>query len=217
MHYFEYVPEITEIFSLNPGTKAFLFDMDGTLINTETLHAKAFYGLLEGQNLENITVNNLYDLCLGQTDEKIFSVLKDHNLLKGKETGELRLAKNALYASFINQAKEEDICLPGVGKLLKDIKSAGHKLALVSSSDRESVETSMKRMDFLELFDLLVTEETTEKNKPHPDPYLYACSQLGESPATCAVFEDSPAGLEAAKSFAPGALIHASWYRPSHD
>lgn len=218
MHYYEQVPEVHEILSLNPGTTAFLFDMDGTLINTEGLHARAFFSLLEAENLDDLSSGShskerLYDLCLGQTDERIFGILRENNLLTGKDLGQLRAMKNALYISYLEALQEEEeVCLPEIGRFLREIHQAGHKMALVTSSDRESAQASMNRFGFSDLFQLMITEESTERNKPHPDPYHLACEKLGATPKSCVVFEDSPTGLLAAKEFSPGAIIHARWY-----
>lgn len=213
MHYFEYVPEISEILSLNPKGSAFLFDMDGTLINTEGLHAKAFMSLLDPSRSSLApSQERLYEMCLGQTDERIFNILNEHQLLDTQDIHSLRARKNSNFIEQLKEVTAEEICLPAIGALLEQIKSLGHKIALVTSSDHESASASMKQMGFLSYFDAFITEESTERNKPHPDPYILACKNLSSSPESCFVFEDSPTGLAAAKDFAPGAIIHACWY-----
>lgn len=217
MRDYRHVPDITEVLERLPGAEAFLFDMDGTILDSEVLHAKAFRSLLEGDvpaslKAQNLSETELYRLCLGQTDERVFSILQGYKLFDGRDPKELRIKKNERYLSLLSETEKERLCLPRMAELLLKIREAGHKLALVTSSDKESARASMLRLGLSDLFHLYVTEESTEKNKPDPAPYFLASQSLGVAPENCVVFEDSPAGLEAASNFGAGAVIRACWY-----
>ena len=212
MHYFEHVPDLTEILGLLPHAKACLFDMDGTLIDTEILHAKAFHKLLELDHPGVFTDQQLHDLCLGATDEGVFRKLQEQDYLSKYQIEELKNKKNDFYLEYLETSLSADICHPQITQLLEKIKHSGKKIGLVTSSDELCATASMKRLGLFAHFDVFVTQESTELNKPDPAPYVKACADLGLAPQECIVFEDSPTGLQAAKAFGPGAIIHARWY-----
>ena len=88
---------------------------------------------------------------------------------------------------------------PGVLDLLNDLKSAGIKLAVATSSSPDIASVLLNRCEIASAFDSVVTTSDAGKSKPAPDVYLLAARRLGVLPEDCLVFEDSPNGLSAAK------------------
>ncbi|MEX0798385.1 MAG: HAD family phosphatase [Bacteriovoracaceae bacterium] len=212
MHHFEHVPEIDEIHALHPGAKACLFDMDGTLMNTEIIHAQAMFKLLEKNHPGSFTLERLADLCLGQTDSYIFQKLREENFLAGFEPADLESQKNSHFLALLETTDPASIFFPEVKLLLEDLTKADFKLALVTSSDKHSSAALLEFLKIGSFFEIILTKESTEKNKPHPDPYLKALEGFGLKPQDCVIFEDSPTGLAAAKRAGAGSIIHARWY-----
>jgi HAD superfamily hydrolase (TIGR01509 family) len=90
--------------------------------------------------------------------------------------------------------------LPGVRTLLRDAKAVGISAAIASSSERSWVEGHLARFALSEFFDVLVCAEDVEHTKPAPDLYLTALRRLRVGAREAMAFEDSPRGVEAAKS-----------------
>ncbi len=89
--------------------------------------------------------------------------------------------------------------LPGAVALVRKLREAGAKEAVVSSAPRQNVETLLDALELSEAFDALVAEEDAQRGKPDPQGYLVAAKRLGEQPENCVVIEDAPGGVEAAK------------------
>jgi HAD superfamily hydrolase (TIGR01509 family) len=88
--------------------------------------------------------------------------------------------------------------LPGAVPLVRRLREAGAKTAVVSSAPRLNVETLLDALGLGDAFDALVAEEDAERGKPDPQGYLVAAERLGVAPQECVVVEDAPGGVEAA-------------------
>lgn len=86
---------------------------------------------------------------------------------------------------------------PGAKELLRSLRDAGVKTALVTMSMRRMAQSVVELIDF-PAFDVIVAGDDATRPKPFPDPYLQACAALGVDPADCVAIEDSPNGLRAA-------------------
>ena len=86
----------------------------------------------------------------------------------------------------------------GIPGLLAEIKDAGLKLGLASSSGRDFIEIVLTKLDILDYFDVIVSGEEVEKSKPDPDIFLKTAGNLGVNPEDCLVIEDSRHGVKAA-------------------
>ncbi len=89
--------------------------------------------------------------------------------------------------------------LPGVVKLLQQIQTAGLKLGIASSSDREWVGGHLNRLELHHFFEVIHTSDDVSHTKPDPELYLLALKSLGLKPEEAIVFEDSPNGVTAAR------------------
>lgn len=92
---------------------------------------------------------------------------------------------------------------PGARELLEALREASVPTALVTMSLRSMADEIISAMPFT-AFDAIVTGDSVEHAKPHPQPYLQAAAELGVDIAECVAFEDSPTGL--ASAFASGAI-----------
>jgi HAD superfamily hydrolase (TIGR01509 family) len=90
--------------------------------------------------------------------------------------------------------------LPGVEARIAEAKSLGALTGVVSTSDREWVETHLKRVGIYHQFDAVITREDVKKVKPDPEPYQKAAAVFEVNPSACIVFEDSMNGVRAAKA-----------------
>jgi HAD superfamily hydrolase (TIGR01509 family) len=172
---------------------AILFDMDGTLIDSEPLWLKAEIEVMAEVGChwdEQDQIN-----CLGGPAERTERYMQErsqnikpygyfinrlHEVMRARITNELDLIPNAL-------------------SLLKECKDAGIKTALVTASSRDLMTIVLKRFP-LGTFDVIVSGDDVEKSKPDPAPYLLAAKQLSVDILKCLVLEDSLTGVQSGLS-----------------
>lgn len=213
MQLFNHVPLISDILGLHATPKACLFDMDGTIMDTEIIHAQALYELVQLHHPNKYTECELYELCLGQTDDFIFDTLRAQNCFLNLTNEKLEALKLEIFLRILKTTPSNKIFIPQIKSLLSELKDKGIKLAVVTSSDKLSAMALLDLLDVAQYFELFITKEDTKLNKPHPDPYLMAYKTLGCEAQECLIFEDSPTGLKAAEIAAPKAIIKAGWYK----
>jgi pyrophosphatase PpaX len=88
----------------------------------------------------------------------------------------------------------------GVEELLERLSAQGRKLGVVTAKRRKTVDLAFAVLPIERYFDVVVTTESTERSKPHPDPVLFALSELGASPGDVAFVGDSPYDVSAGKA-----------------
>lgn len=167
---------------------ALLFDLDGTLIDTETVAQRtglaAFAAM--GYPVDLAFMQRLVGVDLPTSARIIGAALPD-------------LDQKALHAHWHGAfvaAIDEDLPLK---PFALEILSARHRpMALVTSSGRDEAHRKLQRAGLTEFFDTIVTLADVTTPKPAPEPYLIAAERLGIAPARCLVFEDSETGAEAA-------------------
>ncbi|MDP5228663.1 MULTISPECIES: HAD family phosphatase [Arthrobacter] len=174
---------------------AVLFDMDGTLVDTERLWwdavADVAFGL--GHRLGSEDGPDVLGRPSGHTAAHLLATLPSASTLTAEELSE------RLDQAFTELVAQEVVPRPGAMDLLRLLASEGIPTAIVSASPRRVVELVRDRLGH-ELFTLVVAVEDTPASKPAPDPYLEAARRLGAEPSACVVVEDSPVGLAAAEA-----------------
>lgn len=193
-------------FSQKEGTcvsevKAFIFDMDGLLVETESLQIEAFDAFLRLKGIE--PPDELGPSLIGVSIRNNIIRIKEELGLEG-ETDVLVEERNALYLEMLSEAEIE--VMEGVGELFEFAVRHGVKTAVCTSSDRRQLEAVMPRVLAAvgrregpeEFFAAMVCGDDVEHLKPVPDIYLLSAERLGLTPAGCVAFEDSPAGAESA-------------------
>jgi beta-phosphoglucomutase len=164
--------------------KALLFDLDGTLVDTEKLDDMAMWKILKKIGISS---NKKFIGCT--LKEYIQGITKDKSLqerIKKEFTREYE---------FILKSTE----LKLNHKLLSLLKKSYNlKIALVTSNNRRLTRIILTKLGLESFFDIIITTEDVRKNKPHPEPYLKAMEKLGVNPADCIAFEDSKEGIKSA-------------------
>ena len=212
MHRFTQPPEISELLRLSPQLKYLLWDMDGTLLNTEILHTKASLSIVSEQHPEDCPSYEFVDnLCLGRTDQDCLKAFQELDYLKILNLSEFIELKFNHIKKIILSSKKDTVLAPSVLNLLKECQKHKIKLAIVTSSERDLTDLILKQLDLTHFFDLILTREDTIENKPSPMPYLSAMNHFKASTNECFIFEDSPTGLQAA-SKSTIAYGKACWY-----
>jgi len=205
------VAKFTDISIKFPEVTTFLFDMDGTVMFTERLHAMAINQILKENDGNEFELDVLENICLGLNDEVIYKKLQKDHLLTELSLEDFLNFKTQVFSEMLKSVEPSDIFNPDVLTLLKEIKASKSKMALVTSSERETTHQLLEFLNIKSLFDVIITREDTEQNKPYPAPYLYAFDQLGTNANNCLIFEDSIVGLKAAKASLAN-VFEVRWY-----
>ncbi|AXY24966.1 hypothetical protein CL176_02390 [Suicoccus acidiformans] len=174
--------------------KAFIFDMDGVIVDSEKIYTEAIYNvaLKEGFELREEYIYNF----TGTTHEFTWENIKsDYNLSKSIKEYIAEMFKEV---GVIKEAKGVE-AYPGVVDFLKRLSAQQYKIAIASSSPLNAINEVVDLLKIREYFDILVSGEFFEKSKPDPTIYLETAKYLGVSPAECLVIEDSHNGVKAAK------------------
>ena len=176
--------------------KAVLFDMDGTMFDTERLIYETIRKALTHVGKKDLAV--LYLNSIGRTDEDIVAYLEKAFEINTDEEGEEFLK---LYNFYLDQILTEASfnVKPGLTKLLESIQSKGIKWGIVSSSTTELIEKFCRWANLEYTPDVMISGSDIVAGKPRPEPYLAAANKLGLSYQDCLVIEDSPLGVEAAR------------------
>lgn len=181
-------------------TRAFFFDMDGTVMNTEPHHAKALQILFEQYN-QHFSVEELQSKYQGLSDTEVYSMNKEifHKVSLEKFLEQ----KNSIFIELIQQLSQEElnkVITPGIFQYLKKLKEHKVIIALISASEKEIINLLLERCNLTSYFDLVRPRCYTFCSKPSPSPYLSAMRHFRLRSDEVVIFEDSLTGLTAAHS-----------------
>ena len=175
--------------------KAFIFDFDGVVVDTEKYHYLSWCQSAAHVGYDLGWEEYLPLKSTGNTE--ITQYICDHS---GKEVSEelFQIMRNTKLTSFdelVKDLSEKDV-LPGIRDFLTWLNTQGVKTAVASSSNTSS--GLAKRFDLTKHFGVVIDGNMKLPRKPAPDTFLLAAKMLGAEPCECIVFEDSLAGIEAA-------------------
>jgi beta-phosphoglucomutase family hydrolase len=173
-------------------TKAVLWDLDGVLVDTAPFHLQAWQELFQslGKGFAEADFRRTFGL---RNDAILGDILGELTLA---EIERLAQEKEELYRQKIGG---KVTAIPGAVELLRRLQQRGKKSAIVSSTTRENVRMVLASLGLEGAFEAVVAEEDAPKGKPDPQGFLVAAEKLGVAANECAVIEDAPGGLEAAK------------------
>ena len=181
--------------------KAVLFDMDGLMVDTESLSTEAFINSAKAQGY-NMTKEETLKV-LGFTKANIYQFWIDYfqgTNVDGKKLVDdhYEYIENVLYT--VGPEK-----MPYVEELLKYLRENNYKIAVASSSDTADIKNNLEKTKLEKYIDEIASGAEAENGKPAPDVFLLAAKRLGVDPKDCLILEDSKAGIKAGK--ASGAMV----------
>lgn len=199
---------------LEPQIKGIIFDLDGTLVDSEPNYYKSDKKLFDEYGIAlTEEMNNKY-IGIGSQD-----MMKDiKEIFNIHESIEILVAKKNQY--YIDIAKENTMVFPEMLKFLQLLKKNNFPMAVASGSSPEIIEMILSITNIKPYFDVLLSAEEVKRGKPAPDIFIETAKLLGISPDHCLVLEDSQYGVEAAKRagmycisipFPPSEQLHDSF------
>ncbi|MFT5495039.1 MAG: HAD superfamily hydrolase (TIGR01509 family) [Kiritimatiellia bacterium] len=188
---------------------AVIFDLDGLILETESLARKAW--ALAGQDLGLSVPEHVVQAMVGRTIHSIRALLVE--MLDADVPHEALLARSDHHYHALIES-EAPCIKPGVFELLDFLD--GHKipLALATSSRRHQLEPKTRGTELPKRFHQIVCGDQVENGKPAPDIFLAAAELLGVIPGQCFVLEDSGPGIEAAHAAGMRPLLVPDHQRP---
>lgn len=210
---FNHIPTWSEMDDLTHKVRHFFFDLDGTLCNTEVLHAQCLYKFLQdhAEIPAAMDVESLKNRYMGITEKMLFDLLVNEKVIDLSLTYENFLALRNTSAVAKLETFNGELIAPEMLTLIKDIKNSGRDMSIVSSAEKIFIEKILTKLNLHSHFQFIMSRESTSRNKPDPMPYMEALMRSGLSSHEVIVFEDSNVGLQAALG-AGLDVIHAKWY-----
>ena len=170
--------------------KAALFDLDGTLFDTDTANLLSYRDAFGSFGFV-LTEQCWLEHCSGRCFKDFLPDIFDCTDETAKQ---IHMIKKKRYPLYL------DRCVPNVSLFaVADALSKEMPLAVVTTASRKNTSELLGHFGYTDMFSLIVAQEDVHNAKPDPECYLYAFDKLGISPHEAIIFEDSPAGIEAAR------------------
>lgn len=174
---------------------AFIFDMDGVLIDSQPIHYDADIAMMAHFGVQ--VTREQVEQYAGMTNPMRFPIYQKVFQIPAALEDMLSYRADIVRKLFVESHAH---AIHGSKALLERIKTAGFAIGLASSTDHALIEWILDTIGLLLYFDVIVSGEEVPQGKPAPDVYLEAAHQLGVLPCDCFVIEDSTHGIHAAKA-----------------
>ncbi|MCC2955422.1 HAD family phosphatase [Massilia sp. IC2-477] len=174
--------------------RAFLFDMDGTIVDNMAFHTDSWITFFERRG-QAIDPDEFFRATAGRQGGEIIRSYLGANLLDD-EVAALNHEKESVYRELYAPHRKT---VDGFDRLIAQAKANGVKLAVGTAAPPANVEFTLDGLDLRKHFDAIVGATDVARGKPHPDVFLKAAELCGVAPEHCIVFEDAPLGVEAAR------------------
>lgn len=175
-------------------TGAVLWDMDGTLVDSEEYHWRAWRDTMAAEGVA--ITREQFLATFGQRNDSIIPQLLGAEATR-ERVQRIGDAKEARYRRLVRSGGLSPS--PGAAEWVRRLKEEGWLEAIASSAPRRNVEVVLEVLGFADYFQAIVSAEDVERGKPDPQIFLLAASRLGVPPSRCIVVEDAAAGIEAAR------------------
>ncbi|MCQ2590684.1 MAG: HAD family phosphatase [Treponema sp.] len=170
--------------------KAIVFDMDGVLLDSETICDRCWQIAAKEFNIKDST--SIIRKCLGTNKTDSIQIIK--NELGQDFDSETYLKRTSELFHQIEETEGVPL-MPYVKECLEYLKGK-YRLALASSTREVTVRRQLTQVGIINYFETLTTGDMVTHSKPEPDIYIKACKSLGVKPEECIAIEDSPNGIK---------------------
>ena len=172
--------------------KAIIFDMDGVILDSETISDKTWLITQDEMNVK--TDKDYINMCRGSNHNDTLQILHD---VFGEGFDSECFLKRA--TELFHQIEETDgiPLMPYAREILEYLKPK-YRLALASSTNGVAVKRQLTNAGVIQYFETLTTGDQVVHSKPDPEIYIKACHSLGLEPEECVAVEDSPNGIRSA-------------------
>ncbi|HEY1114320.1 MAG TPA: HAD family phosphatase [Chitinophagaceae bacterium] len=174
--------------------KAFLFDLNGTMIDDMSYHIQAWHRILNDLGAD-ISLERMKEECYGKNHELLERIFPGRFSLEEKT--DMSFQKEKQYQEHFRPYLK---LLNGLHDFLTAAQDAGIKTAIGTAAILYNVDFVLDGLDIRSSIDAVVSADEVASSKPHPETFLKCAALLHQQPADCLVFEDAPKGAEAARN-----------------
>lgn len=171
---------------------AFLFDLNGTMIDDMHYHIKAWHRILNELGA-SITMEKMKEECYGKNAELLERMFPGRFSME--EKNHMSIEKEKQYQ---NEFRPQLALISGLDEFLTASHATGIKMAIGSAAIMFNIDFVLDGLNISKYFDALVSADNVSASKPDPETWQRCAEQLGVAPNNCLVFEDSPKGVDAA-------------------
>jgi beta-phosphoglucomutase family hydrolase len=181
---------------------AFIFDMDGTIVDNMAFHTKSWLEFFARRGKE-YEAEAFFRETAGAQGREILRERLGADVTDA-EIAALAAEKDALYREMYGPHRA---AIQGFDDFVSEADKQGVALAVATSAPPKNIVFTLDELDLRRHFATVVGAADVKQGKPHPDVFLKAAEQLGAAPANCIVFEDAPMGVEAARRAGMRAVV----------
>jgi HAD superfamily hydrolase (TIGR01509 family) len=179
------------------NTFIFLFDLDGTLVNTDSIYFEVWKTILESYKID-LTYELFHKYIHGNSDDKVVQMLIPNENIKS-----ISDLKDKLFIESIENIK----IIEGANQFLELIKLLGYHISIVTNCNRPVGEKIIHYCKFDQYIDFLTIGSECKKPKPYPDPYIETMEKYNIKSNQVIIFEDSKSGLLSGRMANPYCLV----------
>jgi HAD superfamily hydrolase (TIGR01509 family) len=188
--------------------KAFLFDLNGTMINDMPYHIRAWHRILNDLGAD-ISLEQMKKECYGKNHELLERIFPGR--FSEAEKTEMSLAKEKKYQEVF---KKELRLITGLHDFLYDANKAGLNTGRGTAAFMDNVDFVLDGVHIRDFIDAIVSADDVDESKPNPETFLKCAALLRIAPEDCLVFEDSPKGAECAFNAGMDCVIVTTLHQP---
>lgn len=181
--------------------KAFLFDLNGTMIDDMHYHIRAWYRIFNELGA-HLNYEQVKAECYGKNHELIERVFPGR--FSEAEKTRISIEKEKQYQLEFRPHLQ---LIRGLDQVLKEARQQGIKLAIGSAAIPYNIDFVLDGLNLRDYFDVIVSADDVSRSKPDPETYAKCADQLQVPPHQCLVFEDSPKGVESAANAGMKAVV----------
>lgn len=175
-------------------TKAFIFDLNGTMIDDMQFHVKAWYHVLNDDLGARMSWDEVKSHMYGKNAELLIRVF-GKNKFSPEEMNTISIEKEKRYQQ---EYRPHLRLIPGLQHFLQKAYEQNIPMAIGSAAIMFNIDFVLDGLNIRHYFKTIVSADDVSYSKPDPETYTKAARQLGVDPASCLVFEDAPKGVESA-------------------
>jgi len=190
--------------------KAFIFDLNGTMINDMEYHTRAWRYLLNNDLGGNFSWGEVKQQMYGKNPEVLVRMFGPERFTMDEMIA-LSFEKEKRYQQ---EYFDELALLPGLHQFLEAAHQKGILMAIGSAAIPFNIDFVLDNLNIRHYFKAIVSADDVVLSKPHPETYLKVAEQLGVYPADCLVFEDVPKGAEAALNAGMKTVVLTTTHEP---
>ncbi|MEN9685187.1 MAG: hypothetical protein RLZZ28_973 [Bacteroidota bacterium] len=189
-------------------SKAFLFDLNGTLIDDMNFHISAWHKILNELGA-TISQSETKAECYGKNDELL------ERIFPGRFTDSEKKAMSMAKEMAYQQAFQPSLSLlPGLDSFLAQAAANNIPMAIGSAAISFNIDFVLDGLAIRNYFSSIVSADDVTKSKPDPETFLKCADQLNTAYPNCIVFEDAPKGVEAARNAGMSCVVLTTMHNP---